>query len=112
MRSVSEEWRAAQRDILVPESFLEISMKVGDPTIKTQAKIEDNGHEIISSADDVLSGTADPIKYATLEPFIWLLDGSCELIGQEGDDEAEGFIPKDQIQALLTRENQEFNVIL
>lgn len=88
-------------------------MKVGDPKIQENASLSANGEEVISNIPDVLEGTSAPVKYATLEPYIWVLDGTYEIIGTESDDaEYEGFIPKEEIRTLKTRDGRKYYVVV
>lgn len=113
MQPVTQEWKTAQRQTLVPESFVKITMKVGDPDAQGDASLSDNGHAYIARIEDVLAGTAAPIKYATLEPSLWALDGTFRIVGGSGVKPPplagqEAFVPAGDISTLLTADQEEF----
>lgn len=108
MQPVSQAWKDNQRQNLVTESFVEISLQVGDPDAQAQAEITTNGQESISNAQDLLDGTAAPILYATLEPFLWVLDGTRQLVGGEEAEEYEGFLPTGEEEPLGTADGKAF----
>ena len=81
MQTVSQAWKEAQRQTIVPESFVEITIGVGDPEAQEKAVCSDNGHEHFSQTEKLTDeGRKTTVKYATLEPGIWVLDGSARLI--------------------------------
>lgn len=106
MQEVSRAWKEAQRELLVPESFVEIHLELGDPQAQLAAELTDNGHELPATPGDVLTGTASPIKYASLEPFLWVLDGSFYILGSDSEEEFEGFIPAGEREALELADGQ------
>ena len=79
MQTVSQAWIAAQQQTLVPESFVEVSLTVGDPDAQAEAAVTSNGELYFSDAAAV-TGSAEqsPEKYATLEQNIWSLDGALQ----------------------------------
>lgn len=81
MQTVSQAWKDAQRQTLVPESFVEIILNVGDPESQADATPSDNGHVPFSNVGQVADETEkSPLKYATLETNIWGLDGSMVIL--------------------------------
>lgn len=77
MQTVSQAWKDAQKQTLVPESFVEVSLNVGDPEAQEDAVASDNGHEEYSNTAQVADETVKTaIRYATNEKDLWLLDGS------------------------------------
>lgn len=84
MQKVSQEWKDAQRLIVVPPSQIEISVGVGDPDAQSKAVCSDNGHEEFSDVQVVTDASRKtPVKYATLEPGLWVLDGTYRLLKSE-----------------------------
>lgn len=84
MQTVSQAWKDAQRQTIVPLSFLEIAIGVGDPEAQAGAVCSDNGHEAFSQVQGVTDeARKSPVKYATLEPGLWPLDGTRRLV--DGD---------------------------
>ena len=87
MQEVSEAWKAAQRQTLVPPSFVEIDIGVGDPEAQISAEASDNGHEPFSDVQGVTAESEKhPPKYATLEPDLWRLDGTFRILEGGGPD--------------------------
>ena len=93
MQQVSQAWKDAQEQTLVPESYVEVILNVGDPESQADATPSDNGHENYSSTEHLADETEkEQIKYATLEPHIWVLDGTCEILPDEPPYGNNGFI--------------------
>lgn len=82
MEIVSQAWKDAQQLDLLPENFLKITYRVTEPGVNDTHNVETNGASEISNMED-LSNAEGMLKYATLEPGIWLLDGSCFLLPDE-----------------------------
>lgn len=108
MQNVSDAWKQQQKKTLVPESFLEISIKIGDPDAQADAQANDNGHEFYSNIEQVIEETEkNPIKYATMEPGLWVLDGTYRILGAEDiipeppTPEYEDFIPYGETETML-----------
>ena len=82
MQTVSREWKDNQKEVLVSESFVELSLKLTDPDAYEDASAEHNGSAYFSDdADYVVSEVdknVDP--HATLEKNLWVLDGSREIL--------------------------------
>lgn len=77
MQTVSQAWKDAQLQYIVPESFVEVSLNVGDPESQADAQSASNGEEFYSDATELVRSTEkNPVKYATLESNQWLLDGT------------------------------------
>lgn len=82
MVPVSQAWKNNQRQTLVSESFVEISFRIGDPEAQADAEVETNGSEFFSTPQEVAEETVNsPVPYATLEPGIWVLDGTRRIVG-------------------------------
>lgn len=78
MQSVSQAWKQEQDKTLVTaESFVDLTIVVGDPSAKPDATVSDNGHDEISNTAGVKDSKEElPVKYATLERNLWVLDGT------------------------------------
>lgn len=93
MQEVSQAWIAAHRQNFVPESFVEVTLTVGDPESQADGTPSSNGEVPFSDASSLSDGTdRTPLPYATLEPGIWKLDGTMLLVPDEGPYENQGFI--------------------
>lgn len=108
MQNVSDAWKKQQKKTLVPESFLEISIKIGDPNAQSDVKPSDNGHKFFSNVEQTIEEVEKhPIKYATMEPWLWILDGTYRILGAEDimpeppAPEYEDFIPYGETETML-----------
>lgn len=79
MNIVSENWKLAHDELLLPETFIKISFGVTEPGLALQAATTATNEEPFSEAENV-TNTLDkePEKYATLEHNMWGLDGSFD----------------------------------
>lgn len=81
MQTVSQDWKNAQEQTLVPESYVEVILNVGDPDSQADAQSTSNGETDFSDAASLVEeAEKNPIRYATLERNIWVLDGSFLLL--------------------------------
>ena len=77
MISVSEEWKQAHEQRLLPETFIEISYAVTEPGLQEDASAKANLEESYSDTKSVTSSiTVNREKYSSLEWNYWGLDGS------------------------------------
>ena len=79
MEIVSQAWKDAQQLDLLPENFLKITYRVTEPGLNDTYTVTTNGEEFYSDASN-LADADNMIKYASLEPGLWMLDGSCSLL--------------------------------
>ena len=82
MEIVSQAWKDVQRLDLLPENFIKITYRVTEPGLNDTYSTEANGEAVYSDISD-LSSTDGMVRYATLEPGVWMLDGSCYLLPDE-----------------------------
>src|SRR5699024_6908274 len=93
MQQVSQAWKDAQEQTLVPESYVEIILNVGDPDAQADAAPSDNGHEDFSSTEHLIDETEkEQVLYATLEHNIWPLNGTARIVPNSGPYGNNGFI--------------------
>lgn len=112
MQFVSQAWKNAQRKTLVPESFVEISIKIVDPEAQADASVTTNGAEFFATPEEITGDNVAPVKYAMLEPGLWPLDGTCYLVGGDWEPSEPAltyaiFIPAGETTALRTADRQE-----
>ena len=93
MQLTSQAWKDAQKQTLVPEAFVEISIKIADPEAQEDATVSPNGAESFATPQEIMGENVAPVKYATLEPGLWILDGTYRIVGSDltpsgGDDSA------------------------
>lgn len=81
MQNVSNAWKKAQEEMIVPEQYVQIEYFVTDPDVQDDSNASSDG-EVNYSVTESITNIASKIapKYATLEHNIWGLDGSFEVI--------------------------------
>lgn len=94
MQEVSTKWveNQAKRMITTP-STLELDISVTDPEAQADASTAANGETAYSHAGKLADGLAKRGDcYATLEPGLWVLDGTRDLLPASGPYNDNGFI--------------------
>lgn len=77
MIPVSNTWKAAQNEILLPEMFVEISYEVTEPGLQEEAVATGSNPEDFSNVAQIVSRVdKNSEKYATLDYGCWGLDGN------------------------------------
>lgn len=93
MQQVSQAWKDAQEQTLVPESFVEISLNIGDPDSQADATSSSNGEMPFSDAASLVEETGkSPVRYAMLERNLWLLDGTFQILPDSAPYGENGYI--------------------
>lgn len=92
MQKVSDAWKQAQSEMLVPEQFIEIEYSVTDPDVQGDGAASSNGDTDFATTEGILNKPIDSPLYATLEHNIWGLDGSMSLLA-DGDNT--GFVSEE-----------------
>lgn len=103
MQAVSNEWISAQQQIIVPESFVEISYLIGEPNAAEDSTVTDNGHWEHSNPSIAYTGQ-QYTDYITLGKNAWVLDGTKNAF-DASDDQKYGFV-----SSLLSNESAQFTV--
>lgn len=76
MQSVTESWKTAQQEMIVPEQFIQIEYSVTDPDVQKDGAASSNGNAVYADTADITDTTIkSPPHYATLEHNIWGLNG-------------------------------------
>ena len=85
MQEVSSEWKEQHIRTLLNESFVEVSLYMGDTTALDKVKsVTDNGSIYISKPSQIADGEDNsPTPYCTMEQNLWCLDGNRKAIGEE-----------------------------
>lgn len=92
MQTVSDMWKYAHKQSLLNESFVEVSLDIGDPEALADATPSDNGAIYISNSSDLTNGVdKSPTPYCTLEQNLWVLNGGRQSI-PESTTKDEGYI--------------------
>jgi hypothetical protein len=92
MQTVSDAWKQTQKDMLLPEQFIEIEYSVTDPDVQGDGTASSNGEMDFATTEDILEKPTNSPLYATLEHNIWGLDGNMSLL-EEGDNT--GFVSEE-----------------
>lgn len=118
MQAVSQAWKNNQRKTLVSESFVEISFRIGNPEAQGDAEVTSNGSEFFSTPQEIVEETVNsPVPYATLEPGIWVLNGTRRIVGGSWEPveppfvDAAIFIPVGETSAMRMADGQELLVV-
>lgn len=82
MQTVSQAWKDNHNELLVSESFVELSLKLTDPDAYEDATAEHNGSAYFSDEAEYVVSEVDKNvdPHATLERNLWVLDGSREIL--------------------------------
>lgn len=82
MQTVSQKWKDNQKELLVSESYVELSLKLTDPDAYEDASAEHNGSAYFSDEADYVVSEVDKNvdPHTTLERNLWVLDGSRQLL--------------------------------
>lgn len=89
--SVTDAWKEAHKQKLLPETFIELSYAVTEPGLQQEALAVANMEESYSDAESIVSTiTVDREKYNSLEWNFWGLDGSFSYF--DGKPENPGYV--------------------
>lgn len=104
MIPVSESWKNAYKGVLLPETFLEISIGMADPEARDLAIPTSDSEAEFSNVSNVVGeiGTAAPANYATLEHNLWLLDGSRSIAPSAAPYGTPGYVSADDTRGNVT----------
>lgn len=77
MIGVSDAWKAAHNELLLPETFIKLSYAVTEPELSNDATTTASDEEHFSEASEITNGLVkSPKQYASLEQNAWGLDGT------------------------------------
>ena len=89
MQNVSQAWKDNQNKQLVSESFVEISLDLTDPNASANATASSNMAIALSNMNGIIDEAYGQVpRYVTLEPNLWLLDGSGKILPDSVRDNA------------------------
>lgn len=80
MQNVSEQWKNAHKQTLLNESFVEVSVDIGDPDANADVTEEDNGAVYLSHTPELTVRDKSVSPFCTLEQNMWVLDGKRKAI--------------------------------
>ena len=84
MISVSDAWKKTHEQLLLPESFIEISVCIADTNVIGQGVLSATSEASFSNKEKITgnSGAPPTANYATLEHNLWVLNGSKNILIQ------------------------------
>lgn len=96
MIHVSDKWKEAQNEIILPESFVEIAYEITEPGLQKGVSESNNGAADYSNHGDIVN-EASVIRpmYATLEHNLWLLNGEYTCLPNAAPYGETGFVSSD-----------------
>lgn len=92
MIAVSDAWTAKQKQLIVPESFVEISYLLAADGLQEAAVANSDSAAAFANTADIVDPTQTYGRYATTELNMWVLDGSLDILPSEGPYEDTGYV--------------------
>jgi hypothetical protein len=104
MIEVSDAWLAAHKQTILPETFLEITFDVTDDGVSELVNVIAENEASFSNSSAIAGSVGTPVdaNYATLEPNLWVLDGSKNIIPDEAPYNTPGYVSADDSDVSLT----------
>lgn len=105
MINVSSAWKAAHKQTILPETFVEIIMDAFDPDVSSNVmQVEDTPSATFSNSEAIVNSTSYPTQgqYALLEQNLWLLDGSKKIVSDVNSYSATGYVSEEDATGALT----------
>ena len=104
MITVSEAWKKTQEQLLLPESFLEISVCINDTNASSQGVLSVTSEADFSNKNKITGniGTPPAANYATLEHNLWVLNGSKNIMPDNGPFDTPGYVSQDDTLPTIT----------
>ena len=105
MQNVTESWKAAQKEMIVPEQFIQIEYSVTDPDVQRDGTASSSGDAMYAYTADITDTTIKtPPHYATLEHNIWGLNGEQNVLPDSAPYGDTGYVSN-----VISDENGVFN---
>lgn len=94
MIAVSDTWKRKQRQRLAPEGFVELSYLISEDGLQEEATASSADQLLFSDLDHVMEPSASRVypRFATMELNQWVLDGSAEIVPDNGPYENAGYV--------------------
>ena len=84
MISVSDNWKLAQRQLLVPESYIKIDYLITDPDVQSDITVNVTDEAYYSNSASIVNELDKPVDYiTTIEDGLFLLDGNENYLNEE-----------------------------
>lgn len=101
MIGVSDSWKNAHKEMILPESFVEITMGVTDDSVT--GTVSGTNEATFSNSSAVINNEqAENTKYAFLEHNLWSLDGSCTVMENTSSYRSPAYATKNSTTGTLT----------
>jgi hypothetical protein len=102
MREVSDAWKEAHNRVILPETFVEISLSVMDTTVTGSVSCDEESafskkSKILNQQNITVSKT-----YAFLEHNLWTLDGSKSILPDDTSYSPPGYVSDNDGNVVLT----------
>lgn len=94
MIAVSERWKRIHEQRLLPESFVEISLRVADDTAADRSEYRYWNYSFFGNPGAIIHNKTvlPPAYYATLEENLWLLDGTRQIVSDDNPGDNPGYV--------------------
>ena len=94
MQEVSNAWKEAHKQMLLPETFVEITLSVSDSGAANVATVTGTNGASFSNPGVIVNSMADAptTKYALLEHNLWTLDGTKNVMPSLSTYKAPGYV--------------------
>ena len=103
MIAVSNDWKKVNKEYLLPETFVEISVGIADVGIQDYLTTTGENEAVFSNTVAVIGNVNTFLtKYATLEHNLWVLDGSNKILPNTGPYNTPGYANDGGLGASVT----------
>nr|DAR04166.1 MAG TPA: hypothetical protein [Caudoviricetes sp.] len=94
----SEKWLKQYNSTLVPEMFVQITYHASDDKAQSDAIASSGSQVVFSDVSDITNLDNLPsAKYATGEPNLWILDGSCDILPSSEPYKNAGYVSLENV---------------
>lgn len=94
----SEKWLKQYNSTLVPEMFVQITYHASDDKAQSDAIASSGSQVVFSDVSDITDLDNLPsAKYATGEPNLWILDGSCDILPSSEPYKNAGYVSLENV---------------
>lgn len=105
MIAVSDKWKEAHEELLLPETFIKLSYGVTEPGLSDDATATGVDEESFAETEEITNTLAkNPELYASMEKNAWGLDGTIFCLDDEPTDPG-------YITTTMSDENAEYGVV-
>ncbi len=101
MIRASQAWVAAHEQNILPETFVEISYGAADEEAQRVAQPSSTEEAVFSTTANVVTDSAKPQYYATLERNLWVLNGTRNVFDEASDPQNIGFVSESSSEGVV-----------